>query len=329
MVHAITFVIPTFNSFSYIERTISQIKVACLEANLVNYEIVVIDDGSTDRTASLFANLNDPQLIYIFQNNAGRLKARERGISLAKYNNIILIDSRIVIDLNAIKYLLDYYSKSPLFSTYVSTVVFDSHDSLIGYFWDALARLAWWKYYINPIDIEITSKNFDFVPKGTTMVASTKIILEKTYAKINEIVEVNANTNDDTLLFRFMIDFSRVLICKDFRCFYTPRKKFADFVQHVYHRGSVAKGGYFAPNTIGVKFLYFFLFCFFLNIVIAFNSVILGIIIANVPVLSIFLFSLKINGLRRTLSLVVYTPIFVPVYFLALSKSLIRNMVDK
>ena len=329
MVHAITFVIPTFNSISYIERTISQIKFSCSEANLVDYEIIVVDDGSTDKTSSLFANQKDPQLNYIFQKNAGRLKARERGISFAKYNNIILIDSRVVIDLNAIKFLLDYYSKAPLFSTYVSTVVFDSHDSLIGYFWDALARLAWWKYYVNPIDIEITSKNFDFVPKGTTMVASTKIVLEKTYAKINELVEIKSNTNDDTLLFRFMIDFSRVLICKDFICFYTPRKKFADFVQHVSHRGSVAKGGYFAPNTIGAKFLVFFLVYLFLNIVIAFNSVIWGFIIAILPFSSISLLSLKINGLRRTLSLVVYTPIFVPVYFLALSKSFIRKMADK
>ena len=75
----VSVVIPTFNRASFIKRAINSV----LNQSLSPFEIIVVDDGSTDNTKEI---LKDLPIRYIYQKNKGVSSARNRGIKEAKGN---------------------------------------------------------------------------------------------------------------------------------------------------------------------------------------------------------------------------------------------------
>lgn len=89
----ISVVIPAFNASETIIRCVESV----LQQSLPIYEIIVINDGSTDNTTSLlskFKERNNLQNLHIInQSNGGPAKARNQGIINAKGNWIAFLDS--------------------------------------------------------------------------------------------------------------------------------------------------------------------------------------------------------------------------------------------
>jgi glycosyltransferase involved in cell wall biosynthesis len=85
----ISVIIPTYNREKYINECISSI----LNQSLSPSEILVIDDGSTDRTREVVLGLNDARIKYIQQNQSGPSIARNNGIKQAKGDIIAFLDS--------------------------------------------------------------------------------------------------------------------------------------------------------------------------------------------------------------------------------------------
>ncbi len=84
----VSVIIPTYNRADYIVRAINSV----LAQTYRNYEIIVVDDGSTDETRALlepYANYVN----YVYQDNAGPAAARNKGISLAKGEWLAFLDS--------------------------------------------------------------------------------------------------------------------------------------------------------------------------------------------------------------------------------------------
>jgi glycosyltransferase involved in cell wall biosynthesis len=84
----ISVVIPTYNRAVLLERALKSVIAQSYAAN----EIIVVDDGSTDKTKQLIEN-NYPQIRYIVQINKGVSAARNTGIEAATNNWICLLDS--------------------------------------------------------------------------------------------------------------------------------------------------------------------------------------------------------------------------------------------
>jgi glycosyltransferase involved in cell wall biosynthesis len=82
-------VIPLYNKASFIEATLNSI----LNQTYQNFEILVVDDGSTDNGASLVEACTDPRLHLLQQNNSGVASARNRGIREAKGDLICFLDA--------------------------------------------------------------------------------------------------------------------------------------------------------------------------------------------------------------------------------------------
>ena len=84
----ISVIIPTYNSDKYISEAIhSVLRQTCTE-----YEIIVIDDGSTDSTRQIIEN-NFPQIRYFYIPNQGVSKARNYGIQRARGEFIAFLDA--------------------------------------------------------------------------------------------------------------------------------------------------------------------------------------------------------------------------------------------
>ncbi len=80
--------IPTYNRKDFLVKTLDSI----LEQTYKNYEIVIVDDGSTDGTADMIKKLNFP-VTYHRQENRGDAAARNKLIELAKGKYVTFIDS--------------------------------------------------------------------------------------------------------------------------------------------------------------------------------------------------------------------------------------------
>lgn len=91
-------IIPAYNVEKYIERCINSV----LNQYLKNIEIIVIDDGSKDKTSDICLKIseNNKNIIYKKVQNGGCSAARNLGISMAKGKYIAFLDSDDWVDLD-------------------------------------------------------------------------------------------------------------------------------------------------------------------------------------------------------------------------------------
>ncbi len=82
-------IIPTYNRASFIEATIKSI----LNQEYQNFEIIVVDDGSTDNTEEIVRSFSDKRLLYHKKENGERAKARNKGAQLAAGDYVNFLDS--------------------------------------------------------------------------------------------------------------------------------------------------------------------------------------------------------------------------------------------
>ena len=85
----ISVVIPLYNKEISIVKTIKSV----LEQTYKNFEIIIVNDGSTDRSWEIAKQIEDNRIRIISQSNSGVSKARNEGIKEAKYEFIALLDA--------------------------------------------------------------------------------------------------------------------------------------------------------------------------------------------------------------------------------------------
>jgi len=82
-------IIPTYNRAHTIRRPIESI----LAQTFKDWELIIVDDGSTDGTKEIVDGYNDLRIRYVWQENQERSAARNHGILLAKGEWICFQDS--------------------------------------------------------------------------------------------------------------------------------------------------------------------------------------------------------------------------------------------
>ena len=103
----VTFIIIAFNESNGIVNCISSVLNQNIEASKATITVLVIDDGSTDGTASLVEKTFSSKVTVIRQENAGRGFARLKGIENAKTPLIAMVDSDILIPRDWLTICLD------------------------------------------------------------------------------------------------------------------------------------------------------------------------------------------------------------------------------
>lgn len=87
----VTVVVPVYNGEKYLADTLRSV----LEQSYNTLEIIIINDGSTDKTESIIKTFcqKDPRIRYFYQSNSGLSSARNTGIKMASGRLISFIDA--------------------------------------------------------------------------------------------------------------------------------------------------------------------------------------------------------------------------------------------
>ncbi|KAA9013037.1 glycosyltransferase family 2 protein [Sphingobium limneticum] len=91
MAHFISIIIPAFNA----EQTIARTLASAQQQGGVEFEIIVVDDGSSDRTADIVAQIadRDRRIILLTQSNGGVARARNLALDQARGDLIAPLDA--------------------------------------------------------------------------------------------------------------------------------------------------------------------------------------------------------------------------------------------
>lgn len=94
---SISIIVPTYNRKEQLKRCLEYLDKQTLPVN--EYEIIIVDDGSTDNTPEIINKTNNKKNIrYFFQENKGPAAARNLGISKAKGEIIAFTDDDCILD---------------------------------------------------------------------------------------------------------------------------------------------------------------------------------------------------------------------------------------
>jgi glycosyltransferase involved in cell wall biosynthesis len=82
-------ILPTYNRAAFIGKAIDSV----LTQTFKDFELIMIDDGSTDNTKEVVSKYSDERIAYYYQENQERSVARNNGISKVKGQYICFLDS--------------------------------------------------------------------------------------------------------------------------------------------------------------------------------------------------------------------------------------------
>jgi len=104
----VSVIIPTYNRASLVKEAIESV----LSQTYDNFEIIVIDDGSTDNTRELLGPYKN-KINYIFMKNMGVSAARNEGIKKSKGDYITFLDSDDLWSANKLEEEIKYFDENP------------------------------------------------------------------------------------------------------------------------------------------------------------------------------------------------------------------------
>ncbi len=86
---SISVIVPLYNKEAYIAKTLDSV----LNQTYQNYEILIINDGSTDKSTDIINTYTDTRIHLVNQENKGVAAARNLGIEIAKSELIAFLDA--------------------------------------------------------------------------------------------------------------------------------------------------------------------------------------------------------------------------------------------
>lgn len=98
----VSVLVPAFNEAVGIEAAIRSLAAS----DYPEFEIVVIDDGSTDRTAEIARSVDLPNVRVVSQTNAGKAAALNNGLAHAQHDIVVLIDGDTVFEPGTLRHLV-------------------------------------------------------------------------------------------------------------------------------------------------------------------------------------------------------------------------------
>lgn len=184
LVNELSVIIPVRNGEQTLEKCLSS--VFDQKYFPPKFEVVVINDGSTDKTVEIAKKF--PVRLIKLPKNQGRISAREIGVKKARYQYLFFIDSDCYPSQNWLGEILKE-NYQPIMGK-----VINSYQTALGRFF-YLMRRFFYKPVLKPT--KITEKNFLRLPTGTGNFLCRKDL----YLKVNIAKKGELFSDDQALIF--------------------------------------------------------------------------------------------------------------------------------
>lgn len=100
----VSVVIPAYNHEKFIGFTVESV----LDQTFADFELIVVNDGSTDRTEDVVLGYQDQRLRYFYQENQDAFNTINRGISLAEGHYIAILNSDDIYHQSRLEKMIAY-----------------------------------------------------------------------------------------------------------------------------------------------------------------------------------------------------------------------------
>jgi glycosyltransferase involved in cell wall biosynthesis len=126
----VSILLPVYNSEAYLQQTISSL----LEQRFADFELIIINDGSTDGSGVFIDQLTDNRIRKVHQSNQGLIATLNRGLDMAKGNYVARMDADDVATKDRLEKqvaYLDAHSDCAVVAGFCTFI--DANDQPIGY----------------------------------------------------------------------------------------------------------------------------------------------------------------------------------------------------
>jgi glycosyltransferase involved in cell wall biosynthesis len=227
-------IIPVFNEEKYILDLLEGLKE--IDYPKSNYEIILVNDNSTDNTLTLVKkheNIANIKIINSKHNN-GRFISRLKGIKKANYENILLLDSRMIIKKGLLKKIDQIDAQAILGHSITRKGV---ETNIFEKFCSSIRRKVYKKYYQKrKKTYNLNKNNFDDYPKGLGIFYSKKNKLLDAYHKIQDN-KYHEFISDDTKLLKILVQKTNILVSPQIKVSHRRKTGFYRNLVHLYNRG--------------------------------------------------------------------------------------------
>ncbi|MCX5713771.1 MAG: glycosyltransferase [Candidatus Omnitrophica bacterium] len=126
----VSVIIPTHNHAHFLPKTLSSVREQAYD----NYEVIVVDNGSTDDTRRVVENIKWQALRYVYQEDSGSAAgSRNTGIRLAKGEYIAFLDSDDVWYKDKLTKVMDIFKQNPEIGLVCNDEYCRKGDKLVSY----------------------------------------------------------------------------------------------------------------------------------------------------------------------------------------------------
>ncbi len=130
----VSVIMPLYNTEKYVREAIQSI----LDQSFTDFELIIIDDASTDGSRDIVKSFNDPRIIFIENKLKGTIvKSRNQGLEMSRGEYIAPLDSDDIASKNRLAVEVDFLDKNPEFGLVGGNVeVIDSNSNKTGVKWE-------------------------------------------------------------------------------------------------------------------------------------------------------------------------------------------------
>ena len=121
-------VIPTYNRKNFLKKSADSV----LNQTLKDFELIIVDDGSTDSTIELVADYTGEGITYIRTPNLGVSHARNTGIQNSRGSYIAFLDSDDTWDSSKLELVLEEIKKFPEIKIFHTEEIWYKNGKLLG-----------------------------------------------------------------------------------------------------------------------------------------------------------------------------------------------------
>ena len=244
---SLSIVIPVFKQPRWIARTIDAAATAVERSGFERAEIVVVvaDSETRDVLRKLRPSL---PLRILDEEHPGRFAARQQGIEAATGELVLLLDSRIAIVPDALRFVSDRIEPEHELPIWSAHFEFDVENPY-GRFWSVIIPLAWRRYYSAPRTTSFGLEEYDRYAKSTTCFLAPRAMLLEAKTQFNSYYADSRDASDDTGLIRLLAARQPINISPHFACVYAAHDGYRAFMHNVFHRGKTFVDSYGRPGT--------------------------------------------------------------------------------